>query len=100
MLFSLRQEANQTSNEMDLNSHDNPPQLLVFMTKLCHNTGEGDLRTFQLIPTITALENVMVPLEFRGENQASQWAVVAQLLQAQGAPALEQVPMEVLRSEI
>ena len=27
-------------------------------------------QTFQLIPTLTALENVMVPLELRGSNQA------------------------------
>ena len=28
-------------------------------------------QTFQLIPTLTALENVMVPLELRGEDQAA-----------------------------
>jgi putative ABC transport system ATP-binding protein len=27
-------------------------------------------QTFQLVPTLTALENVMVPIELRGENQA------------------------------
>jgi putative ABC transport system ATP-binding protein len=31
-------------------------------------------QTFQLIPTLTALENVMVPLELRGESQANRHA--------------------------
>jgi putative ABC transport system ATP-binding protein len=32
-------------------------------------------QTFQLIPTLTALENVMVPLELRGSNQARHLAM-------------------------
>jgi len=32
-------------------------------------------QTFQLIPTLTALENVMVPIELRGENQAERQAI-------------------------
>jgi putative ABC transport system ATP-binding protein len=32
-------------------------------------------QTFQLIPTLTALENVMVPLELRGSNQAREPAI-------------------------
>jgi len=32
-------------------------------------------QTFQLIPTLTALENVMVPLELRGQNQARDPAI-------------------------
>ena len=32
-------------------------------------------QTFQLIPTLTALENVMVPLELRGETQTGRRAV-------------------------
>ena len=32
-------------------------------------------QTFQLIPTLTALENVMVPLELRGQNQAHDKAI-------------------------
>jgi putative ABC transport system ATP-binding protein len=32
-------------------------------------------QTFQLIPTLTALENVMVPLELRGDKQAKSQAV-------------------------
>jgi putative ABC transport system ATP-binding protein len=32
-------------------------------------------QTFQLIPTLTALENVMVPLELRGQNHVRQPAV-------------------------
>jgi putative ABC transport system ATP-binding protein len=32
-------------------------------------------QTFQLIPTLTALENVMVPLELRGESQVRTHAV-------------------------
>jgi putative ABC transport system ATP-binding protein len=32
-------------------------------------------QTFQLIPTLTAVENVMVPLELRGENHAKEQAV-------------------------
>jgi putative ABC transport system ATP-binding protein len=32
-------------------------------------------QTFQLIPTLTALENVMVPLELRGQNHARDQAV-------------------------
>ena len=32
-------------------------------------------QTFQLIPTLTALENVMVPLELRGERGASRAAI-------------------------
>jgi putative ABC transport system ATP-binding protein len=32
-------------------------------------------QNFQLIPTLTALENVMVPLELRGQNQARDEAV-------------------------
>ena len=32
-------------------------------------------QTFQLIPTLTALENVMVPLELRGQNHARDSAV-------------------------
>ena len=32
-------------------------------------------QTFQLIPTLTALENVMVPLELRGSNQARDPAI-------------------------
>lgn len=32
-------------------------------------------QTFQLIPTLTALENVMVPLELRGQNHALDQAV-------------------------
>lgn len=32
-------------------------------------------QTFQLIPTLTALENVMVPLELRGERQARSRAI-------------------------
>jgi putative ABC transport system ATP-binding protein len=32
-------------------------------------------QTFQLIPTLTALENVMVPLELRGQNRAHDQAV-------------------------
>ena len=32
-------------------------------------------QTFQLIPTLTALENVMVPLELRGESQVKSHAV-------------------------
>jgi putative ABC transport system ATP-binding protein len=32
-------------------------------------------QTFQLIPTLTALENVMVPLELRGDRQAKPQAV-------------------------
>ena len=32
-------------------------------------------QTFQLIPTLTALENVMVPLELRGETQTGSRAV-------------------------
>ncbi|HVN83195.1 MAG TPA: ABC transporter ATP-binding protein [Terriglobia bacterium] len=39
-------------------------------------------QTFQLIPTLTALENVMVPLELRGNNQARHQAV--QLLERVG----------------
>jgi len=32
-------------------------------------------QTFQLIPTLTALENVMVPIELRGEPQAKRQAI-------------------------
>jgi putative ABC transport system ATP-binding protein len=32
-------------------------------------------QTFQLIPTLTALENVMVPLELRGERHAKPYAI-------------------------
>jgi putative ABC transport system ATP-binding protein len=32
-------------------------------------------QTFQLIPTLTALENVMVPLELRGQNRAREPAI-------------------------
>jgi putative ABC transport system ATP-binding protein len=32
-------------------------------------------QTFQLIPTLTALENVMVPLELRGQNDARDPAI-------------------------
>src|SRR6185436_18973164 len=32
-------------------------------------------QNFQLIPTLTALENVMVPLELRGGNQAQKFAI-------------------------
>jgi putative ABC transport system ATP-binding protein len=32
-------------------------------------------QTFQLIPTLTALENVMVPLELRGQNDVREQAV-------------------------
>lgn len=32
-------------------------------------------QTFQLIPTLTALENVMVPLELRGQHQARDPAI-------------------------
>ncbi|MEE8160299.1 MAG: ABC transporter ATP-binding protein [Acidobacteriota bacterium] len=32
-------------------------------------------QTFQLIPTLTALENVMVPIELRGENRVKRQAV-------------------------
>jgi putative ABC transport system ATP-binding protein len=32
-------------------------------------------QTFQLIPTLTALENVMVPLELRGDTQAKRQAI-------------------------
>jgi putative ABC transport system ATP-binding protein len=32
-------------------------------------------QTFQLVPTLTALENVMVPIELRGENQVRPHAV-------------------------
>jgi len=32
-------------------------------------------QTFQLIPTLTALENVMVPLELRGDRQAKRSAI-------------------------
>jgi putative ABC transport system ATP-binding protein len=32
-------------------------------------------QTFQLLPTLTALENVMVPLELRGENHARDSAI-------------------------
>ena len=39
-------------------------------------------QTFQLIPTLTALENVMVPLELRGQNQARDPAI--ELLQRVG----------------
>jgi putative ABC transport system ATP-binding protein len=40
------------------------------------------LQTFQLIPTLTALENVMVPLELRGDRQAKVQAT--ELLQQVG----------------
>ena len=40
-------------------------------------------QTFQLIPTLTALENVMVPLELRGETQTGSRAV--DLLRAGGS---------------
>ena len=39
-------------------------------------------QTFQLIPTLTALENVMVPLELRGQKQVS--AQAAELLERVG----------------
>ena len=39
-------------------------------------------QSFQLIPTLTALENVMVPLELRGETGAQQYA--AELLERVG----------------
>src|SRR6266436_5603435 len=32
-------------------------------------------QNFQLIPTLTALENVMVPLELRGQNQAREQGI-------------------------
>ncbi len=41
-------------------------------------------QTFQLIPTLTALENVMVPIELRGENR----------VQRQAAELLTQVGLE------
>src|SRR2546423_5672470 len=53
------------------------------LTRLCENDRarlRGELvgfvfQTFQLIPTLTALENVMVPLELRGEKNARPRAV-------------------------
>ena len=39
-------------------------------------------QTFQLIPTLTALENVMVPVELRGDRRAR--ALAVELLQRVG----------------
>jgi hypothetical protein len=41
------QKASQIRNERYPNSDENLPQALVFMTKLCHNNDEGDLKTFR-----------------------------------------------------
>ena len=41
-------------------------------------------QTFQLVPTLTALENVMVPLELRGEATGEVQAYASQLLSSVG----------------
>lgn len=55
-------------------------------------------QNFQLIPTLTALENVMVPLELRGGNHAQQQAV--ELLQRVGlGDRLGHYPMQLSGGE-
>ncbi len=62
---------------------DRPSSGTVVLDGICLNTLSEDelaelrsstigfvFQTFQLIPTLTALENVMVPIELRGERQA------------------------------
>src|SRR5437867_714087 len=62
---------------------DQPSAGQVFLNGIClsglDEDGRARLRNelvgfvfqnFQLIPTLTALENVMVPMELRGQNQA------------------------------
>ena len=44
-------------------------------------------QNFQLIPTLTALENVMVPLELRGEGGAAKEALALALLERVGLEA-------------
>jgi putative ABC transport system ATP-binding protein len=74
---------------------DRPTSGLVELDGLALNTLSEDaladvrntyvgfvFQTFQLIPTLTALENVMVPLELRGGNQAQRHAI--ELLQRVG----------------
>lgn len=66
---------------------DQPSDGEVFLNGICLNTLNEDERAkvrnefvgfvfqnFQLIPTLTALENVMVPMELRGQNQAREEA--------------------------
>lgn len=55
-------------------------------------------QTFQLIPTLTALENVMVPVELRGENKVRPLAV--ELLDQVGlADRLEHYPTQLSGGE-
>ncbi len=55
-------------------------------------------QNFQLIPTLTALENVMVPLELRGDNNAE--AIASQWLQKVGLGArLDHYPAQLSGGE-
>lgn len=55
-------------------------------------------QTFQLIPTLTALENVQVPLELRGERNAEERAI--ELLGRVGlADRVEHLPMQLSGGE-